>query len=123
MRKNLVKALDLVIGMTEVAYTPVNERNAVGYGWAGIHRPTSYGVEYKTPGNFWMRKESTRKWVFDTCIMLLNDVRNDYGIMNGVNSYGEVVNTTRRTWRRERADEILATLPSCYNNYPGERHE
>lgn len=34
------------------------------YGKAGAFRPTSYGVEYRTLSNFWLRRKEYMQWVY-----------------------------------------------------------
>lgn len=43
-----------------------------GYGGVGTFRPKSYGLEYRTPSNFWLRHEETRKLVYRETKNMMN---------------------------------------------------
>lgn len=55
-RVELVKALDLFASIPMILIDPdptSGDRRAI-YGGAGYFRPTKYGLEYRTPSNFWL---------------------------------------------------------------------
>ena len=64
-KPQLVKALDLILTIPALKYENPDRRTL--YGKAGCFRPKSYGVEYRTPSNFWVFSEERRKWVF-SCV-------------------------------------------------------
>lgn len=61
-----IRAMDLFIGAQLVAVDPDSMRRDL-YGKAGAFRPKSYGVEYRTPSNYWIRTPALMEWVFHQC--------------------------------------------------------
>lgn len=51
-REQLIKMLDFTIALPSIRYDDHRRREL--YGKAGAYRPKEYGVEYRTPGNFWI---------------------------------------------------------------------
>jgi len=47
--------LDAIVGLSLVKWDKQGERRS-RYGLAGLFRPKSYGIEYRTPSNFWLAK-------------------------------------------------------------------
>lgn len=59
-----VKLMDLVIGLASIKYDKDTERRAM-YGKAGRFRPKSYGVEYRSPSNWWIKRADYITMIFD----------------------------------------------------------
>jgi hypothetical protein len=59
-----VKLMDLRVGMP-LAYVDGDTERYKYYGKAGNHRPKPYGIEYRTPSNWWAHDEGRIGWVFD----------------------------------------------------------
>ncbi len=59
----VVKNMDLFISVPSVLMDDGVERRQL-YGKAGAFRPKSYGVEYRTPSNFWIFQEKYVRWVW-----------------------------------------------------------
>lgn len=62
--REIIKAHDLFIGVASVMYDPDVRRREI-YGKAGACRYKKYGVEYRTPSNFWLKSEELIRWVYD----------------------------------------------------------
>jgi hypothetical protein len=73
-KPKLVKTLDLIMTIPALKYES-NERRSL-YGKAGCYRPKSYGLEYRTPSNFWIFSDERRKWVF-SCVQKAVEVFKD----------------------------------------------
>jgi hypothetical protein len=58
-----IKALDLFIGMP-LSLLDVDEFRCKHYGQAGCYRDQEYGVEYRTPSNYWIRTPESVGWVY-----------------------------------------------------------
>lgn len=62
-----VKAMDIVLGISSVFLdndpASIERRNL--YGAPGAHRPKSYGVEYRTLSNYWLRDPKLVAWAYD----------------------------------------------------------
>jgi phiEco32-like amidoligase-type 2 protein len=63
----MVKVMDLVVGLSIalVDNDPTSPARKKLYGNAGRHRPTPYGVEYRTPGNYWLSNPELTELVYD----------------------------------------------------------
>ena len=114
--KTIVKHMDVFVGLSEVAFTECTERATAGFGNAGIHRLTGYGVEYKTPSNYWLASDVRRKWVFDASIRIITTVLNDVDYYaKFLCRYGDTVQRIRRRWHSSEAESIVndfSVLPS-----------
>jgi hypothetical protein len=62
--QKLVKQLDRYVGFPSLKYD-LDRRRRKMYGMAGAYRPKPYGVEYRTPSNFWALDPDLRAWVFN----------------------------------------------------------
>jgi len=61
----LVKMFDLFVGIPSLILDPRQQPRRLSYGKSGNFRPKSYGVEYRTPSNFWIFKPELREWIFN----------------------------------------------------------
>jgi hypothetical protein len=59
----VVRKMDIFLGIPSVLMDNGIERKQI-YGKAGAHRVKSYGVEYRTPSNFWIFDEKLIRWVW-----------------------------------------------------------
>jgi hypothetical protein len=72
----VVRMLDLFLTIPFVLIDrdeTAKERREV-YGQAGRHRLTDYGIEYRTPSNYWLGSPDTTNLVFDLCKFVLKFV-------------------------------------------------
>jgi len=116
--KTIVKYMDVVVGLNEVANTPHNERVSAGFGNPGIHRLTKYGVEYKTPSNFWLISDVRRRWVFDTSIQIIRDVIDNPDHYKAfLDRYDTTVQRVRGKWRHNEARSLVEDF-STFRSFP-----
>ena len=73
---DIIKALDLFIGVPSVILEPDNERKKL-YGKAGACRLKKYGVEYRSPSNFYLQSETLTTWVFESAKKAIDFLNND----------------------------------------------
>lgn len=77
-RLQVVRMMDILVGLTSVVLdtdpTTASRRNL--YGKAGSHRPKDYGVEYRSPGNFWLRSPRLVDVVFSLSKIAVDFVGN-----------------------------------------------
>ncbi len=64
-RASIVRMLDLHVSVPLVIMEPDSERKLL-YGKAGAFRPKPYGLEYRSPSNWYLNDESTVKWAFES---------------------------------------------------------
>lgn len=58
-----VKQLDFYLALPSLLFDAATERREM-YGCAGAYRPKSYGVEYRTLSNAWLKSPKLMAWVF-----------------------------------------------------------
>jgi|TARA_Y100000310_G_scaffold161131_1_gene161075 hypothetical protein len=75
----MTKQLDLYVGLPSLLFDNDRERQQL-YGKAGTFRPKPYGVEYRTPSNFWVQKKSYREMIFNLVNYAFEDLRNYRGL-------------------------------------------
>lgn len=61
----VVQAMDIILGVVSVLLDvhPMSNHRRKLYGKAGAHRPTEYGVEYRTMSNWWLKHPTFVKLV------------------------------------------------------------
>lgn len=67
MNMGIIRAMDIHIGLASILQEPDNERKQL-YGRAGAFRNKKYGVEYRTPSNYYISKPELTKWVFNNAM-------------------------------------------------------
>jgi len=77
--KRLVPVLDLLVGNISVAFDqdPTQVERRKTYGRAGEYRDKSYGVEYRTLGNFWLGHYTYLSLVYGLAREAVHIVHND----------------------------------------------
>jgi hypothetical protein len=65
----VVYMLDLFVGIPSLFMDtdPTSPRRRIMYGQSGRYRPKSYGMEYRSLGNFWLASPTTVKLIFEMC--------------------------------------------------------
>lgn len=74
----LVRAMDLFIGVPSVLLDDDTDRRSM-YGKAGAYRDKSYGVEYRTVSNFWIKSEKLINWAFESTLRAVEFCRTERG--------------------------------------------
>lgn len=59
----VAREMDFYLGLPSIAYDNDVRRREL-YGKAGCFRPKSYGCEYRTLSNVWLKSEELMRWVF-----------------------------------------------------------
>ncbi len=78
----LVRALDLHVTVPMLKYEDAERRRI--YGGAGAFRLKPYGVEYRTPSNFWIFNKERREWMFNTVSRVVGTFRDMTTLPEGV---------------------------------------
>lgn len=82
-RTKLAQACDLLIGVPSILMEEEGNIRRQFYGKAGCYRPKEYGIEYRVPGNWWITKDSYRKWIFNQAIKVPDIVHKLQSYING----------------------------------------
>lgn len=85
----LAKELDYYLALPSLLIETPNNRREL-YGKAGCFRPKSYGMEYRTLSNFWLKDPELMKWVFKTTQTVFKQLVDGVCIVNTV-GYSETV--------------------------------
>jgi len=74
-RTYLARACDLMLGVPSILLEDDEENiRRQFYGAAGAYRPKPYGIEYRVLGNWWVKEDKYRKWIFNQAIRAVNTV-------------------------------------------------
>jgi len=104
----MAQYLDLTLGLFSVVADGDRFRKKK-YGTPTRHRPKSYGVEYRTPSNFWIFTPESVGVVFDLTVLALN-----HGINYGDIAYWESAAIAIETNNKKKAVSVF--------NYTFARH-
>lgn len=80
-KDKVVRAMDLMLGVPLEIMDDGHERKKL-YGKAGACRYKSYGVEYRTPSNWWIFKPNRIGWVWDRSAEAVDLVRNGFDVLD-----------------------------------------
>ena len=104
-RIQVMQACDVLLGLPSVVADEDTQRRQL-YGKAGAFRPKSYGAEYRTLSNFWLREDALMKKVFErakAAVTFLDDV----GMRTKVDTYGHLIQEAINTSHVEMALELM----------------
>ncbi len=107
----VAKQMDFFLGLPSLAYDDDKMRRSM-YGKAGCVRYKTYGVEYRTLSNAWLRSESLMRWVYR------NARKGMEALINGRNlsqKYGDIQAIINESDRKEAEKIIKAEkIEVCY---------
>ena len=89
---HVIRAMDLFLGVPSVLLDTDRQRREL-YGKAGAYRYKDYGAEYRTLSNFWIFKQSLRKWVWNSTKLAVEFVRRG-NIIEATSGVGELIQYT-----------------------------
>jgi hypothetical protein len=72
----LVKMCDLFLGLPSVLIDKDVDRRQL-YGKAGAFRYKSYGLEYRSLSNFWLRTKDDTAFIYEQVVKMFNFVNNE----------------------------------------------
>ncbi len=73
-KRKLIQAMDLFLGIPSIMMDLDWQRREL-YGKAGAYRSTSYGAEYRTLSNFWIKSRELSEWAYNQTIRAFNWVQ------------------------------------------------
>lgn len=93
-RCNLIaKQLDYYLGLPSLLYDGDVERREM-YGCAGAVRYKSYGVEYRTLSNAWLKTEKSIRWVYRNAVKGVNDLIGGRSLEEKYGDIQTIINTS-----------------------------
>lgn len=102
----IVKALDLFLGIPSVILEPDNKRKLL-YGKAGCYRPKPYGVEYRTLSNYYVNSEGAIKWVYGAAMNAIEWLNEGNSISD---TMGKTIETVINTNNKKAAEKIIKSF-------------
>jgi len=75
-KHELVKWMDVLLGLPSLFMDNDSDRRKL-YGQAGAYRPKSYGVEYRSLSNFWIKDEGSMTWAWTQTMKAIEYSRTD----------------------------------------------
>lgn len=110
---SIVKAMDLLIAVPAVLIDNGIKRKHL-YGKAGAFRYKPYGVEYRTPSNFWIFKEELVGWIWDQSYKALNYVASGIDLNGLARQIQTCINTNDKTMAEKLITRFSINLPKGY---------
>jgi hypothetical protein len=104
----LVKHLDAFLGVPSLLWDADQKRRRL-YGAAGAFRPKSYGVEYRTLSNSWLKDPDLVGYVFDQVIKCVDFLKNGERIAD--TTARTAVNTGYIGYGRNKRDTFQRVFP------------
>lgn len=96
-RANIVQTLDLFVSVPLVIMEPDSDRKLL-YGKAGAFRPKPYGLEYRTPSNWYLSSSKLIKWAYNNTRKGFNHFATNGRLDKDVSEHvREVINTNNKT--------------------------
>jgi len=90
----VTQQLDFYLGLGSLAYDNDTERREM-YGKAGCCRYKSYGVEYRTLSNAWLRSEKLMRWAYRNTIAGVERVMAGDLLVNKYGDIQDIINSSR----------------------------
>jgi hypothetical protein len=76
-KHDMIRAMDIFVGLplTVLDNSKASQDRKRLYGKAGRFRPTAYGVEYRTPSNFWLSSPKMAELIYDLTFAAWNTMK------------------------------------------------
>ena len=104
----IVLAMDQVLGLESIILDPDVRRREM-YGNAGAFRVKSYGVEYRSLSNFWIKDEESIKWAYDKTQEAVELVRS--GLVSKIHEkLGNEIRSAIDNNNKEKAKELIIKI-------------
>jgi hypothetical protein len=100
------RALDLFLGVPSILVTEPNNRRNL-YGKAGAVRYKTYGIEYRTLDNFWIKSAALSRSVFRNVGECIDMLRMSREFERYLTLDGDVIQTAINTHNQELAAELV----------------
>lgn len=103
----VIRQMDFYLGLPSLVYDADVLRREM-YGKAGCYRPKSYGVEYRTLSNAWLKSEALMKWVFRNTLAGMQSVMAGDNLSEKYGDIQAIINSSDKAAAMEiiRAENI-----------------
>ena len=109
---DMIKAMDATVGLESVLLDSDTERKKL-YGKAGCFRFTSFGIEYRSLSNFWIKTDESLQWAWNTTMKAIDLVNS--GKIEEVKELGNYIVEAINTNNKELAQELLNKIEVITN--------
>lgn len=108
---DVVKQMDFMLALPSLMYDDDIQRREM-YGKSGCCRYKSYGVEYRTLSNAWLKSENLMRWVYRNAIEGMNRLMNGDMLVNKYGDIQDIINTSNK----KAAEKIIKAekIEVCY---------
>ncbi len=101
--EDLIKSMDLYIGVPSVLQEPDNDRKLL-YGKAGAFRFKPYGVEYRTVSNYYLMSPDLMRWAYNNTKKAVDMVDDEFTITK---SMGTLIQKAINTNDKKLAEKLV----------------
>lgn len=108
-KENMVKALDLTLGVPSVLIDEDIVRNKL-YGKAGSYRNKPYGVEYRVLSNYWINNSKIVDWIFKQVNLALS-IHNTFDFNRFEKDIVSCINSNDSVMAKAICQEFKLVLP------------
>lgn len=107
----VAKQMDFFLGLPSLVFDKDTKRREM-YGNPGCYRPKTYGVEYRTLSNAWLKSESLIRWVFRNTQKGMQELMNGNALYEKFGDIREIIKTSNV----KEAEKIIneAGIEVCY---------
>jgi hypothetical protein len=109
---NIIKLMDIYVGLilTLIDTSKASKERKKLYGVSGRHRPTHFGVEYRTPSNYWTSSPELTKLIHQlTLLAVKQEIENETA--NVLNRFKEnIVRATIDKGHEIKARELIKRI-------------
>lgn len=95
-----VRQMDFFLGLPSLEYDKDTERREM-YGKAGCCRYKSYGVEYRTLSNAWLKSEELMRWVHRAAVRGMKELMSGNSLAEKYGDVQSIINTSDLTEARK----------------------
>jgi len=105
--------MDVFLGLFSLFFDSDTKRREM-YGKAGAFRPKSYGVEYRTLSNVWLKDVHLMKWVFNNTVDAVKRLASGDAVFSKYSNIADIINTSDKNAARDIIIKEGIGLPHAY---------
>lgn len=117
-KAEMIKLMDMFVGLPMLLIDDSKEgrERKLIYGKAGRWRPTAYGVEYRTPSNYWLSTPTLSMLIYDLTKAAFETLRDGHHDLTLSNDIFHIINNDAVPEARTILTQTLAkTHPALYD--------